>query len=84
VIDKLINLLINDELEIRKEAVWAVSNCTSSATPQQFHYLVEKGILKGLTSILNLREARVLAVALEGIENVLNVGESFAKVNGDN
>jgi hypothetical protein len=31
-----------------------------------------------------MKEARVLAVALEGIENVLNVGETYAKVNGDN
>jgi hypothetical protein len=31
IIDKLIYLLINDDVEIKKEAVWAVSNCTSGA-----------------------------------------------------
>lgn len=83
-IDKLINLLINDELEIRKEAIWAVSNCTSAATKEQYHYLVERGILKGLCSMLGLKEARVLAVALEGIENILNIGEQHYMVNGEN
>jgi Armadillo/beta-catenin-like repeat len=32
IIDKLINILINDDAEIKKEAVWAVSNCTAGAT----------------------------------------------------
>ena len=30
-VDKLIYLLINDDIEIKKEAVWAVSNCTAGA-----------------------------------------------------
>jgi importin subunit alpha-1 len=34
IIDKLIQLLIHDDLEIKKESVWAVSNCTAAATPQ--------------------------------------------------
>ena len=32
-IEKLTNLLLNDELEIRKEAAWALSNATAEATP---------------------------------------------------
>lgn len=32
IIDKIINILINDTPEIKKEAVWAVSNCTSGAS----------------------------------------------------
>eukprot|EP00350_Pseudokeronopsis_sp_OXSARD2_P000717 CAMPEP_0170544804 /NCGR_PEP_ID=MMETSP0211-20121228/3427_1 /TAXON_ID=311385 /ORGANISM="Pseudokeronopsis sp., Strain OXSARD2" /LENGTH=159 /DNA_ID=CAMNT_0010848545 /DNA_START=1103 /DNA_END=1582 /DNA_ORIENTATION=+ len=75
VIDKLLYLLINDENEIKKEAVWAVSNSTSQAVPQQFFYLVQKGILKGLCAVLAFPEPRVLAVALEGIDNVLKMGK---------
>lgn len=61
-------------MEIKKEAVWAVSNCTSGATIEQFHLLVEKGILKALASVLVMKEARILAVALEGIDNILKKG----------
>lgn len=75
IIDKLINILINDDIEIKKEAVWAVSNCTAGATFAQFVSLVEKGILKALTTVLKMREARILAVALEGIENILKAGK---------
>lgn len=32
IIDKLINILINDDIEIKKEAVWAVSNTTAGAS----------------------------------------------------
>lgn len=73
--DKLIYLLINDDAEIKKEAVWGVSNCTAGATFSQFSALVEKGILLALSSVLKMREARILAVALEGIENVLKAGK---------
>lgn len=74
IIDKLINLLQNDDLEIKKEAVWAVSNSTAAATFEQFVTLVQKGILKALSSVLKMKEARILAVALEGIENILKSG----------
>jgi hypothetical protein len=31
--DKLIFVLINDDIEVKKEAIWAVSNATLNATP---------------------------------------------------
>jgi hypothetical protein len=74
-IDKLINVLMNDDQEIKKEAVWAVSNCTAGATFEQFVQLVSKGILQALSSVLKMKEARILAVALEGIENILKSGK---------
>lgn len=74
IIDKLINILINDDIEIKKEAVWAVSNSTAGATFEQFIVLVQKGILKALSATLKMRDARILAVALEGIDNILKSG----------
>lgn len=68
-------MLINDEPEIKKEAVWAVSNLTAYANFEQFAVLVEKGILKALISVLDMKEARILAVALEGLENILRAGK---------
>jgi len=52
VMEKMIYLLEHDDIEIKKEAVWAVSNSTTEATPQQFKVLVEKGLLKALLSVL--------------------------------
>ena len=75
IIDKLIYLLIHDDIEIKKEAVWAVSNSTAGASAEQFAILVEKSILKALCSVLTMKDPRILAVALEGIENVLKAGK---------
>ena len=75
IVDKIIYILINDDMEIKKEAVWAVSNCTAGANIQQFIALVDKGILKALSTVLKMKEARILAVALEGIENILKAGK---------
>lgn len=75
IIDKLIYILINDDIEIKKEAVWAVSNSTAGASTGQFDMLVEKGILKALCSVLNMKDPKILAVALEGIENILKAGK---------
>ena len=36
---------------------------------------MERGILKALCSVLTLKDARILAVALEGIENILKEGD---------
>jgi importin subunit alpha-1 len=63
-----------DDLEIKKEAVWGVSNCTASATPQQFWEIVNKGIIKALCESLKIKDPRILAVALEGLSNILKCG----------
>ena len=74
-----------DDNEIKKEAVWAVSNCTASANFTQFNALVEKGIIKALLSTLKMTEARILAVSLEGLDNILKIGqEHFTKVGQEN
>jgi hypothetical protein len=35
-IDKLVNILADDDISVKQEAVWALSNCTASANPEQF------------------------------------------------
>lgn len=82
IIDKLIQVLLLDDSEIKKEAVWAVSNCTASANFTQFNALVDKGIIKALLSTLKMQEARILAVALEGLDNILSTGEEHFKKHG--
>jgi len=47
--------------------------------------LVQKGILKALTATLKMKDARILAVALEGIENILKSGQThFPQVRNCN
>ena len=72
-------------MTVKNEAVWALSNCTASATPPQFDILVQKGMLKALGGVLKVNDVRMLAVALEGLDNTLKCGQQhFIDQNGDN
>eukprot|EP01088_Endostelium_zonatum_P001898 TRINITY_DN12284_c0_g1_i1.p1 TRINITY_DN12284_c0_g1~~TRINITY_DN12284_c0_g1_i1.p1 ORF type:complete len:537 (-),score=145.46 TRINITY_DN12284_c0_g1_i1:111-1721(-) len=71
----LINLLSNAEFDIKKEAAWAISNATSGGSPEQIKYFVSQGCIKPLCDLLNATDARIITVALEGLENILRVGE---------
>ena len=85
IIDKLVVILQNDDMQIKNEAVWALSNCTASANPQQFKILVDRGIIKALGCLLRINDPRMLAVALEGLDNILAAGEkNFKTENGEN
>jgi hypothetical protein len=75
----LIQLLSNAEFDIKKEAAWAISNATSGGTPEQLRYLVTEGCIKPLCDLLVCSDARIITVALEGLENILKVGEKEAK-----
>jgi len=72
----MIALLTNAEFDIKKEAAWAISNATSGGTPQQIKYLVQQGCIKPLCDLLTFQDARIVTVALEGLENILKVGET--------
>ncbi len=82
--DKLIQLLLTDEHEVKREAVWALSNCTARGVPTQFNTLVyEKRILNALCLMLKDKDVKVLAVTLEAIANILKVGKENP-VHGEN
>jgi len=82
VIPPLIQLLQNAEFDIRKEAAWAISNATSGGTTEQIRYLVSQGCIKPLCDLLSCSDARIISVALEGLENILKVGSMDAKTAG--
>ncbi|KAL0716719.1 hypothetical protein Bca4012_066041 [Brassica carinata] len=81
----LVNLLQNAEFDIKKEAAWAVSNATSGGSPDQIKYMVEQGVVKPLCDLLICPDPRIITVCLEGLENILKVGEAekFTGNTGD-
>ena len=81
IIPPLIYLLAHAEFDIKKEAAWAISNATSGGTHQQIKYLVDQGCIKPLCDLIVCSDARIVTVALEGLENILKVGE-VDKVDG--
>ena len=78
IIPHIIQLLTTDELAIRKEAAWAISNATSGGTPAQIKYLVERGCIRPLCDLLTSQDAKIVMVALEGLENILKADSGHA------
>ncbi|KAG9157206.1 hypothetical protein Leryth_004881 [Lithospermum erythrorhizon] len=76
IIAPLIYLLQNAEFEIKKEAAWAVSNATSGGTHDQIKFFVSQGCIQPLCDLLVCPDPRIVTVSLEGLENILKVGEA--------
>ena len=79
VIPPLIKLLANAEYDIKKQAAWAISNATSGGTPEQINFLVAEGCVPPLCDLLENSDAKIVTVALEGLENILKVGATMAE-----
>ncbi|CAH1426340.1 unnamed protein product [Lactuca virosa] len=76
IIGPLVLLLQTAEFDIKKEAAWAISNATSGGTHDQIKYLVSEGCIKPLCDLLICPDPRIVTVCLEGLENILKVGEA--------
>ncbi|KAL6564141.1 hypothetical protein OROMI_015591 [Orobanche minor] len=76
IISPLVLLLQNAEFEIKKEAAWVISNATSGGTNDQIRFLVHEGCIKPLCDLLICPDPRIVTVCLEGLQNILKVGEA--------
>lgn len=77
IVPPLINILSNADFKTRKEACWAISNATSGGLqePSQIRYLVTQGCIKPLCDLLQTMDNKIIQVALDGLDNILKVGE---------
>ncbi|KAL5700976.1 hypothetical protein ACHQM5_026364 [Ranunculus cassubicifolius] len=76
IIGPLVHLLQSAEFDIKKEAAWAISNATSGGNNEQIKYLVSQGCIRPLCDLLVCPDPRIVTVCLEGLENILKVGEA--------
>ncbi|XP_075217574.1 karyopherin alpha1 isoform X2 [Lycorma delicatula] len=78
----LMGILGSAEFKTRKEAAWAITNATSGGTAEQIRYLVSQGCIQPLCDLLSVMDANIIQVALNGLENILRLGEQDAKTQG--
>ncbi|KAI9311423.1 armadillo-type protein [Dichotomocladium elegans] len=73
----LIQILAHGDFKTKKEACWAICNATSGGLnkPDQIKYLVAEGCIKPLCDILMNMDNKIIMVTLDGLENILSVGE---------
>lgn len=80
----LIDILSKGDFKTRKEAAWAITNATSGGTPDQIRYLVNLGCIGPLCDLLTVMDTKIIQVALNGLENILRLGEQESKTHGGN
>lgn len=56
VVPSLIQLAAANEPKVRKEAMWAISNDISAATPERTRVLIEQNVLSELCALLHAQE----------------------------
>jgi importin subunit alpha-1 len=82
---RIINMILHDDFEIKKEAIWAVCNAVSVGSPADIAYLVKNSAIEAVSSLLSVKDSRTLIVAMEGIRYMLKCGqEHFPDEQGRN
>lgn len=82
VVSAVISSLDSDQWEVRKEAAWVISNICTGGTAQHIEKLVEMGAIKALCNIMDVADSKIITVALEAIEAILNAGEALNRLAG--
>jgi len=73
------HMAIHSEWEVRKEAIWVVSNIASGGSDYQIMSAVEAGAIDSVCSILNVNDTKMLLVALDAIDCILQLGMKLGK-----
>jgi len=60
-----------------------VVNATSSGTPEQIRYLVELNVITPLCDLLSAADSKVCEVSLNGLDNILKIGQQDARTSGN-
>lgn len=84
IIPALIQMLHHRDFKVRKEAAWAITNATTGGSDKQIVYIVEAGAIPPLCEFLSVTDSRMIMVALNGLENILRIGESVSSSAGSN
>lgn len=69
----IINNLSKGEFQTQKEAAWAISNLTIGGTREQVARLIQEGVIGPFCDLLSCKDAQVIQVVLDGINNMLKM-----------
>ena len=67
------------EWEVRKEAIWIVSNIATGGTDKQIMSVIEAGAINAVCSILSVNDTKMLLVALDAVDCILKLGMKLNK-----
>lgn len=70
---KIIHNLSKGDFQTQKEAAWAISNLTIGGNKEQVARLIQDGVIPPFCDLLNCKDATVIQVVLDGINNMLKM-----------
>ena len=76
----IINAAWKMEVEIKREAAWAIANIAAGGNCKQIHQMVLDGCFAPLVEFLSGGDTKLIEVALAAISNILACGERIAAV----
>ena len=82
---KLVPILVlaikEAEIDVKQEAIWAVTNLAEGGTAEQILYLTQQGCLPHMIALVrHLREQKLIIGILDGLENIIEKGADLQKV----
>lgn len=73
---KIIRNLSKGDFQTQKEAAWAISNLTIGGNREQVARLIQEGVIPPFCDLLTCKDAQVVQVVLDGINNMLKMAGS--------
>ena len=73
-VERVVQMACDDKWEVRREAIWFVANIFTTGTDYHLRSLVQKEGFSAIATALDVKDAKIVDVALEATDKILDVG----------
>lgn len=74
IVAPLVKVLAKDEFDVKKEVAWTFSNAITGGSLAQIAFIAKCKVIKPVCDLLDKKDTRLIGVALDILEGILDVG----------